>query len=517
MGISIKKIHKENKLFETTESEWEKDIWDARKIPGARYPLHYSKHFLKFTDLPIHFKPYLKSYMRFLLINLSIETIQRDLRYLKMFVSFFISRYPASFDFKNLSIKDIEDFVSYLNTRYSLIKSRDIKFHLWTAITALKKFLQYLKKAFENVAPIKPINSIIWPEHRGKRKLLNPNEIKYISTFVLSQIDDKLHYLPKHILPIVFLLRVSGWRISDVLNLKYDSCLEYTSLGTFLCGDISKSNILNHKIPITNQVATFIESHREFTKTNFSEQQNPNRYLFPSNYVKRIGLTIPSSTVRYTLNKFVVQHNICDESGKIFHIKTHAFRHTKAVELINNGMDLMYVQKWLAHLSPQMTLVYAKILDSTMYKQWQKVMENGAITINLNGFAEKINPETLLDNNNLELLHVRNHLDSRRLPMGYCFKHKNFDCPAADTPCYRCHCFVTTPEFLPQFEKEINDTNFQIELGEKSGHQHWVDANRRKLPVLTNIVNTLKEGVTHQPMEKHKREYSVEELSQKSK
>lgn len=517
MRIAIKKTCKQNNLSEAIENEWEKDVWDVRNIPGARYSLHRSQYFLKFTDLPIQFKPYVKSYARFLLINLSIEAIRRDLRYLKMLIHLFISRHPTSFDFKNLSVNDIEEFISYLNTKYSLVKSKDIKYHIWTAITVVKKFLQYLKKAFEDVAPAKSINNIIWPEHRGKRTGVNPNEIKYIPAFVLSQFDDKLQYLPKHILPIIFLLRVSGWRISDVLNLKYDSCLEYTRLGTFLCGDINKTNILNHKIPITDQVAAFIETHREFIKTNFSEQQNPKHFLFPSSNLKRMGFTIHAATVWDALHRFSIKHNIHDESGKIFHIKTHAFRHTKAVELINNGMDLIYVQKWLAHLSPQMTLIYAKILDSTMYKQWQKAMENGAVAINLSGIAEKINPETLLDNNNLELLHVRNHLDSRRLPMGYCFKHKNFDCPAADTPCYRCHCFVTTPEFLPQFEKEINDTNFQIELGEKSGHQHWVDANRRKLPVLTNIVNSLKEGVTHQPMEKHKREYSLEELSQKSK
>ena len=54
------------------------------------------------------------------------------------------------------------------------------------------------------------------------------------------------------------------------------------------------------------------------------------------------------------------------EDGHIFRFKTHAFRHTKAVELINDyRMPLEFVRDWLGHASETMTRVYAKILSET--------------------------------------------------------------------------------------------------------------------------------------------------------
>ena len=38
-------------------------------------------------------------------------------------------------------------------------------------------------------------------------------------------------------------------------------------------------------------------------------------------------------------------------------------------------MNLIHVQKWLAHSSPEMTLRYARVLDTTMRKSWEDVMK----------------------------------------------------------------------------------------------------------------------------------------------
>ncbi|HYU73288.1 MAG TPA: hypothetical protein VEL31_11465, partial [Ktedonobacteraceae bacterium] len=86
-----------------------------------------------------------------------------------------------------------------------------------------------------------------------------------------------------------------------------------------------------------------------------------------------------------------------------------------------------------------------------------------------------------------------------------------FDCPAAATPCYSCPMFVTTPAFLPQIEREVQDLEGQVELGEAANRTHWVEANRRKLTKLLPIRDFLRTGETHQPMGKTRREYSMQE------
>ncbi|MGR5863133.1 tyrosine-type recombinase/integrase [Bacillus pacificus] len=53
------------------------------------------------------------------------------------------------------------------------------------------------------------------------------------------------------------------------------------------------------------------------------------------------------------LNELAKKKNIVDENGDIFRFKTHQFRHTYAVKLLNGGADILTVQELLAHASPK--------------------------------------------------------------------------------------------------------------------------------------------------------------------
>lgn len=91
--------------------------------------------------------------------------------------------------------------------------------------------------------------------------------IKYIPDGVLLQLKEHLEHLtPPEYIPVVILLMASGWRGSDVLNLKYDTCLECTEQGWYLQGDIAKTRIVDHRIPITDEVKAVIESVAQITK-----------------------------------------------------------------------------------------------------------------------------------------------------------------------------------------------------------------------------------------------------------
>ncbi|WP_244850397.1 hypothetical protein [Brevibacillus halotolerans] len=40
-------------------------------------------------------------------------------------------------------------------------------------------------------------------------------------------------------------------------------------------------------------------------------------------------------------------------------------------------MNILHVQKWMAHASPEMTLKYTKVLDTTMRKSWEEATKQG--------------------------------------------------------------------------------------------------------------------------------------------
>jgi len=299
------------------------------------------------------------------------------------------------------------------------------------------------------------------------------------------------------------------------LNLRYDTCLECTSSGWWLCGDILKTNVLNHKIPISDEIAAVVVAQRELVKEHSSTQDNPQRYLFPAPTQKRKGRPLYEKYVQAALNRFAVTCEIKGDDGTIFHFKNHAFRHTKAVELINAGMSLVHVQKWLAHLTPEMTLAYAKIFDSTMRKEWEQTFAKGAVRIDGAGRPKVVNTEQLSNGQEIEFEYIRHHLDAVRLPDGYCFKPKKANCPTQDSPCYTCRYFCTTPDFLPQFEKQERDLHELIELGEKAGSQIWVERNTQKLNRVLPLIQVLRKGDLHDPAGKAMREYTPEERAKR--
>ncbi len=142
---------------------------------------------------------------------------------------------------------------------------------------------------------------------------------------------------------------------------------------------------LGHRIPITKEVAQVIQAQRAWVNEQYDAGENPHGWLFPTSKSYHHGTSrrflcgdpLGAHGVQQRLNHLADKYHICDEQGNIFHFRLHAFRHTKAVELINNGMSLILVQQWMAHASPEMTLIYAKILDETMRQAWEMTVQQG--------------------------------------------------------------------------------------------------------------------------------------------
>src|SRR5207253_3979355 len=118
-----------------------------------------------------------------------------------------------------------------------------------------------------------------------------------------------------------------------------------------------------------------------------------------------IGLPVTPGTISNALNAFVERACIFGPDGQPFRIQAHAFRHSKAVELINNGMSAVLVQHWLAHLSWDMTMVYARIREQTLQHEWREAVARGGLRLSGSG-AEIVNPEEVIGPDQIELNYI---------------------------------------------------------------------------------------------------------------
>ena len=64
---------------------------------------------------------------------------------------------------------------------------------------------------------------------------------------------------------------------------------------------------------------------------------------------------------------------IADVCGIEKHLTTHTARHTAATRLLNMGYRLEIVSKILGHTNTKQTQHYAKLIDKTIIKEYEKL------------------------------------------------------------------------------------------------------------------------------------------------
>ena len=469
------------------------DILDVRNIPGAKYSKHCSYYTLNFSPITNEkYKQIVKEYIHLKITTFSLSTCASKLKHTATFLNY-INKYKVLL--KDINRGIIERYIAFIKKDNKNMKDY---------IIGLEDFIRFCQIKAIDDAPTLGVNLLIFKEDKVSKNQHKHN-YKHIEEDVLEQLENHIEDIsPKEYIPVIILLRASGWRISDVLNLKYDNCLDSTLSGYYLCGDIQKTKVLEHRIPISSEIADVVKASISLSANT---KGNTNRYLFVTESGKRKGYPYNGKNIGLALNRLAEKYNILDRNGKLFRFKSHAFRHTKAVELINNGMNLLHVQKWLAHLTPIMTLHYAKILDNTMRKSWEEATRDGMFKLDGTGKALRVELSDIQDEDIIEWEWIKHNLDAVRMPLGYCMKPNKMECATQLNPCLTCRSLCTTPEFIPAFEQEIYQTKEIINKGKSQNRTFWVEKNELLLNKLESVLSVLKGGKIKHDAGKQGREY----------
>jgi integrase len=484
-------------------TEKEKDIWNVQKL-NIDYNRANHSYALNFTSVPHSFRELVKRYIEKRVLiqeSLSWGSAIQTVAKLQEFFKYIHGRYPNRAELTRLNREDIEGFIYYLrNTPMggnSVHKGQSPSDnHINRSISTLETFISYIQRYEWDEAPNKAVGFLIVPEDKPKLPPKVSNQIKYISDFIWDQIVNHLGKLPKRIIPIVTLLEATGFRISDVCTLKID-CLIQRDDGWWIIGDQRKVKERNHRVPISEEIAKVVLSQQKITLDKSSIETNPYNYLFPTYNGTRKGQPISRDNVVNNLNKLARENNIVDENGDVYRCKPHSFRHRFGVNLINNGMNILHVQKLMAHASPEMTLVYAQIHDTTLRKEWEKASNNGAVKLQQGGKIIATTLEQQADDNGLGLEWIRHNLDSIRLDHGFCIKSPKFNCDyleqTLEPPCIKnnCRSFHVDQTFTDYYNEQIAKMESDIVIYQKSGRNRSIEIIQPKL----NKYREIRDGI----------------------
>lgn len=233
--------------------------------------------------------------------------------------------------------KSVEKYIDILHNNY---KPKSVK----RKIASLKAFFHYLE--IEEIIEINPFHKI---QVKYKDPFILPktiplNIIEQIIKFAYTEQNNSTTYYSKKIALrntlILELLFATGMRISELCSLTMDS-LDLSDYVIKIHGKGSKERL----IQICNKnIQNLINQYCE----EFQFEISFKNFLF----INRLGNRLSEQSVRNMIADYANRANIH------LHITPHMFRHSFATLLLEEDVDIRYIQQMLGHSSITTTQIY---------------------------------------------------------------------------------------------------------------------------------------------------------------
>jgi len=446
------------------ESEYPRDVWLLRRLG---YPSRDAA--LRFDGIePSWLRALAKRWCRWRLsTGTALRTVRADVRAVTLFARSFPSlrRGPEA-----LTRELLELHLARLGERFPNAKSRTGQ------ICSLAGLLRAARQ--HGWEPRLPPQADFYREDYPR---LSAGPPRALSETVMAQLEREENLArfrePRGRL-LARILMSSGLRVGDGCRLRLDCIARDAQGAPYL-------HYTNHKmsrdafVPIDSELADAIGAQQQAVLAEYPEAT----YLLPRRLRNPDGrYPFSCATFRYQLDRWLRECEIRDELGQPVHITPHQWRHTFATRLINNEVPQETVRRLLDHSSHQMTAHYARLSDSTIREQWERARK-----VNIAGEQISTDSGPLA-----EAVWMKNNLARAKmaLPNGYCALPLQQRCEYANA-CLTCPIFVTTADFLPQHERQLEQTRTLIEHAEQHGQQRVAEMNRTVEKNLLTIIGGL--------------------------
>nr|WP_250932027.1 tyrosine-type recombinase/integrase [Clostridium felsineum] len=490
------------KDFYDDREETEKDIWYSKNIKGAKIPAsganHSNYNAINFSYIPMYYRETVKRYFKTIITKKSWMTCYNTAKYLNYFFNYFYSSDYGDGFIENLNRNDIEKYLYDIgNDRKDKNGTENSKY-----VSFIRTFLEYIQIAQYDKAPKKEVSFLIFQDDIPKREL-HKDEVKkakFVPEPILKQLDSNIMDLDRpQFIPIYILLRETGWRGTDILNLRFNNCLEQIwnnkeqSYNYYLCGEITKTGIAQLKIPIRDKVAEMLRKVINKAKVLSTEENNHKQYLFNTYEGKLKGKPLNKQSLLLTIQRLIKQKDIRDINGELYHFRLHSLRHTRAKEYVEQGIGISIIQQILGHQSLQMTVHYATVSENILYEKWKNTEDLELFKVDTKtNDLEKVDLNSDSGENLIRYEYVKKNLDAVRVPFGICFKASKLPCKQQMNHCLTCASFCTTIENIPEYEEEIEHVKKQIDISQRCGRELWAEKNKTYLKLLEDTLLRVK-------------------------
>ena len=292
------------------------------------------------------FSYYLSKFLKDYLIierNMSINTVRSYKKTFQTLIDYLVNNKKfklKDITFENVTREIILEFLEYLEEeKKNSIRTRNQR------LASIKSFYQYC--AIDEIDNIDNIRKILGIKAKKEvKKVMNYLTEKELKK-VLDSIDTSVQKGRRNLI-LLTLLYDTAARASEIINLKIED-IHLEEKYIILTGKGNKQRIVS-----------IMEQTKKLLINYLKENHIENGYLFNINKRK---------FSQYTLTKIVNKYskNINKQ------ISPHTFRHTRAVHLLDKGVNIVYIKELLGHTSINTTMEYAKVIEKSKFEAIEKV------------------------------------------------------------------------------------------------------------------------------------------------
>lgn len=273
--------------------------------------------------------------------NLSVHTLKAYQQDLNQFTRF-VGADKKDIDIRRVDKQTLREYFQHLQ-KTGKVKTVKRK------IATLKSLFNYLE--FEDKIPVNPFRKmrIQIREPLVLPGVLTLDEVETIFRVVYRakrECEDRGTFKYKTIvrdIAVLELLFATGVRVSELCHLKKVH-VNLASKYIQVHGKGNRERIIQICSP---EIITILEECIELFHPSGSD--------FPYFFINRLGERLSPQSVRFMIKRYAVESNLKK------HVTPHMFRHTLATLLLEEGVDIRYIQQLLGHSTITTTQIYTHI------------------------------------------------------------------------------------------------------------------------------------------------------------
>jgi integrase len=264
-------------------------------------------------------------------------------------------------------------------------------------------------------------------------------------------------------------LRATGMRAGELLDLELDCIVGFGTHGTWLRVPLGKLGT-ERMVPLDPEPLALLDSWITDRGLQRSLPHRRGGQLTDFVFIER-GRRIGAHRLRVALHTAVVAAGLRDRTGNPLHVTLHQLRHTFGTSLVNAGMNLPALMALLGHVTPEMTLRYARLASPTIRDAYETAMAkvNGRRSL----FTIPAGSGRAIPS---KVDWLRTEMLKTRVAHGFCSRDPIAGaCPYANI-CEQCDNFVPDPERAGVLAAQRDDIRL---LRDDADQRGWTDEAAR--------------------------------------